>query len=96
MGCSQRLTHTRRRSAFRYACGTSDQATPTSVLAHEKDYADNQAAANAEIMRAYAQAILELANATLSAALIQQQNSADVVAAQLTAAAFGLARLISK
>jgi hypothetical protein len=67
--------------------GTSDQATLAAALAQEKDYADNQAAATAEIVRAYAQATLDSANATLSAAQTQQQNSADVIAAQVAAAA---------
>jgi hypothetical protein len=67
--------------------GTSDQATLAAALTQEKDYADNQAAATAEIVRAYAQATLDSANATLSAAQTQQQNSADVIAAQVAAAA---------
>ena len=49
--------------------------------------ADDQAVATAEIVRANAQATLDSANATLSAAQAQQQNSADVVAAQNAAAA---------
>lgn len=56
--------------------------TPVVINAQE-----NQAAATAEIERANAQATLDSANATLSAAQIQQQNSADVIAAQIAAAA---------
>ncbi len=49
--------------------------------------ADNRAAETAEVARRNAQATLDSANATLSAAQIQQQNSADVLAAQVAAAA---------
>ena len=66
---------------------TNPQATLAAALTQEKSYADNQAAATAEIMRANAQATLNSANATLSAAQTQQQNSADVIAAQIAAAA---------
>jgi hypothetical protein len=65
----------------------SDQATLAAALTQEQNNANDQAAATAEIMRANAQATLNSANATLSAAQIQQQNSADVLAAQLAAAA---------
>ncbi len=68
--------------------GTSDQAALAAALAtQEINNANNQAAATAEIERANAQANLKSANATLSAAQIQQQNSADVIAAQNAAAA---------
>ena len=66
---------------------TNPQATLAAALTQEKSYADNQAAATAEIMRANAQATLNSADATLSAAQTQQQNSADVIAAQMAAAA---------
>jgi hypothetical protein len=66
---------------------TTDQATLAAALTQEKNNADNQAAATAEIVRAKAQATLNSANATLSAAKTQQQNSADVIAAQMAAAA---------
>jgi hypothetical protein len=49
--------------------------------------ADNQAAATAEIKRAAAQATLDSANATLSAAQTQDQNNADLIAAQIAVAA---------
>jgi hypothetical protein len=49
--------------------------------------ADNWAAETAAVARRNAQATLDSANATLSAAQIQQQNSAAVLAAQVAAAA---------
>ena len=67
--------------------GTSDQATLAAALTQEKDSADNQASATAEIVRANAQATLNSANATLSAAQTQQKNSANAIAAQNAAAA---------
>jgi hypothetical protein len=67
--------------------GTSAQATLAAALIQEKNNADNQAAATAEIVRAYAQATINSANATLSAAQTQQQDSANVIAAQIAAAA---------
>ena len=67
--------------------GIDSQATLAAAQTQEKIYADNQAAATAEIIRANAQATLNSANATLSAAQTQQQNSADVIAAQIAAAA---------
>ena len=59
----------------------------TPVVINSQATADNQAVSTAEIVRANAQATLNSANATLSAAEAQQQNSADVVAAQNAAAA---------
>lgn len=67
--------------------GTSNQATLATLLNQEQNNADIQAAATAVILRANAQATLNSANATLSAAQIQQQNSANVLAAQIAAAA---------
>jgi hypothetical protein len=67
--------------------GTNAQATLAAALTQEKNNADKQAAATAEIIRANAQATLNSANATLSAAQTQQENSADVIAAQIAAAA---------
>jgi len=67
--------------------GIDSQATLAAAQTQEKIYADNQAAATAEIIRANAQATLNSADATLSAAQTQQQNSADVIAAQIAAAA---------
>lgn len=63
------------------------QATLAAALTQEKNNADYQAVATAEIVRANAQATLNSAIATLSAAQTQQQDSANVVAAQLAAAA---------
>jgi hypothetical protein len=68
-------------------CEACAQATLASALTQEKNNAENQAAATAEIVRANAQATLNSADATLSAAQTQQQNSADVIAAQIAAAA---------
>lgn len=67
--------------------GTSDQATLAAALTQEKNNADNQAAATAEIMRANAQATLNSANATLRAVQTQDQNNANVIAAQIAATA---------
>ena len=68
-------------------CEACAQATLAVVLTQEKNNADNQAAATAEIVRANAQATLNSANATLSAALTQEQNNANVIAAQIAATA---------
>jgi len=68
-------------------CEACDQATLASALTQGKYDADNQAASTAEIMRANAQATLNSANATLSAAQTQDQNNADVIAAQIAATA---------
>jgi hypothetical protein len=68
-------------------CEACDQATLAAALTQEKNNADNQAAATAEIVRANAQATLNSANATLNAAQTQEQNNANVIAAQLAATA---------
>ena len=68
-------------------CETCSQATLAAAQTQEKSYLENQAAATAEIMRANAQATLNSANATLSAAQTQDQNNANVVAAQIAATA---------
>lgn len=68
-------------------CEACAQATLAVAMTQEKNNADNQAAATAEIGRANAQATLNSANATLSAALTQQQNNANVIAAQIAATA---------
>jgi hypothetical protein len=52
-------------------CEACAQATLAVALTQEKNNADNQAAATAEIVRANAQANLNSANATLSAAQTQ-------------------------
>jgi hypothetical protein len=68
-------------------CDACDQATFAAVLTQQKNNADNQAAATAEIMRANAQATWDSANATLGAALTQEQNTANIIAAQMAATA---------
>jgi hypothetical protein len=68
-------------------CETCEQATLAYALTLEKNYAENQAAATAEAVRADAQATLNSANATLSAIQTQDQNNANAVAAQIAATA---------
>jgi len=64
-------------------CEACARATLAVALTQEKNNADNQAAATAEIVRANAQATLNSANATLSAAQTQDQNDANVIVAQI-------------
>jgi cobalamin biosynthesis Mg chelatase CobN len=68
-------------------CEACDQATLAAALTQEQNSADNQAAATAAIVRANAQATLNSANATLNAAQTQEQNNANVIAAQIAATA---------
>ena len=68
-------------------CQACDQATLAAALTQEKYNADNQAAATAQIVRANAQATLDSANATLSAAQTQEQNNANIIAAQIAVTA---------
>ena len=68
-------------------CEACAQATLAAALTQDKNNADNQAAATAEIVRANAQATLNSANATLNAAQTQEQNNANVIAAQIAATA---------
>lgn len=68
-------------------CEACAQATLAVAMTQQQINADNQAAADAEIVRANAQATLNSANATLSAVQTQQQNDANVVAAQIAATA---------
>jgi len=68
-------------------CEAFSQSTLAVALTQEKNNADNQAAATAEIVRANAQATLNSANATLSAAQTQDQNNANAIAAQIAATA---------
>ena len=68
-------------------CEACAQATLAVALTLEKNSADNQAAATAEILRANAQATLNSANATLRAAQTQDQNNANVIAAQVAGTA---------
>jgi hypothetical protein len=68
-------------------CDACVQATLALALTQEQNNADNQAAATAEIARANAQATFNSANATSSAAQTQDQNDANVMAAQIAATA---------
>ncbi|WKZ37461.1 MAG: hypothetical protein QY332_05890 [Anaerolineales bacterium] len=68
-------------------CQACAQATLAAALTQQKSSADNQAAATAEIMRANAQATVQSADATLSAAQTQSQNNANVIAAQIAGTA---------
>jgi hypothetical protein len=68
-------------------CDACIQATLAAALTQGKNNADNQAAATAEIGRANAQTTLNSANATLGAAQTQDQNNANVIAAQIAATA---------
>jgi hypothetical protein len=68
-------------------CEACAQATAIVALTQQQNNADNQAAATAEVGRVSAQATLNAANATLGAAQTQDQNSADIIAAQIAATA---------
>ncbi|MBK6791131.1 MAG: hypothetical protein IPG80_01020 [Anaerolineales bacterium] len=68
-------------------CEACAQATLAVILTKEKGNADFQAAATAEILRVNAQATLNSAVATLSAAQTQEQNNSNVIAAQIAATA---------
>jgi hypothetical protein len=65
----------------------NDPLTLAAALTQEKINTDNQAAVDAEFVRANAQATLNSANATLSAVQTQEQINADVIAAQIAATA---------
>jgi hypothetical protein len=69
------------------ACDGCAQATLIVAMTQQQINADNQAAAAAEVVRANAQATLNSANGTLSAVQTQQQNDANVMAAQIAATA---------
>ena len=69
------------------SCEACAEATLAVLLTQEKGSADFQAAATAEILRANAQATLNSANATLSAAQTQEQNNTNIIAAQIAATA---------
>lgn len=68
-------------------CEACVQATLAAGLTQISDNADYQAVATAEIVRANAQATLDSANATLSAVQTQDQNDANIVAAQIAGTA---------
>jgi hypothetical protein len=67
--------------------GISDQATINVGLTQDKNNANNQAIATAEIVRGDAQATLDSANATLRAVQTQNQSNSNVLSAQLAATA---------
>jgi hypothetical protein len=67
--------------------GISDQATLAALLTQERNNTDFQAAATAVILQANAQATLNSANATLSAAQTQAQNITNIISAQIAATA---------
>ena len=69
------------------AAELSNQSGVAITMTPADHTAENQAAATAQIVRANAQATLELANATVSAAQTQDQNNADAIAAQIAATA---------
>ena len=64
---------------------TSSQSTLAVALTEKQNNADNQAIATAEIVRANAQATLDSANATLRAVQTENQNNANIIAAQIAA-----------
>ena len=68
-------------------CETCAQATLAVAMTQQQINGDLQAAAAAEVVRANAQATLNSANGTLSAVQTQQQNDANVIAAQIAATA---------
>ena len=68
-------------------CEACDQATLAAALAQQENNVGNQAASNAEIVRANAQATLDAANATVWAVQTQDQNNANVISAQIAATA---------
>ena len=68
-------------------CEACAQATLVVAMTQQQINANNQAATDAEVVRANAQATLNSANATLSAVQTQQQNDANAIAAQIAATA---------
>lgn len=68
-------------------CSPCAEATLAFALTQGKINENNQAAFTAEVVRANAQATLNSANSTLSAAQTQDQNNADIVAAQIAGTA---------
>ena len=68
-------------------CETCAQATLPVAMTQQQINSDMQAAAAAEVVRANAQATLNSANGTLSAVQTQQQNDANIIAAQIAATA---------
>jgi hypothetical protein len=68
-------------------CAACSQETLAVAMTQQQINANNQAAADAEVVRANAQATLNSANATLGAVQTQQQSDANVIAAQIAATA---------
>jgi hypothetical protein len=68
-------------------CESCALATAYAWQTQQQYSLDAQAAATAEIMRAHAQATLNAVNATLSSAMTQEKNDANVIAAQVEATA---------
>ena len=68
-------------------CEACAQATLAAALTLEKNSANNQAIVDAGIVRLNAQATLDSANSTLSAAQTQEQSNADFIAGQIAATA---------
>jgi hypothetical protein len=68
-------------------CDACAYATLSALQTQEKYYSDAQAAATAAIMQANAQATLKASSATLGAALTQEQNNANIIAAEVAATA---------
>ena len=67
------------------SCEGCAQATQVAAMTQQQINADNHAAADAEVVRANAQATLNSANATFNAVQTQQQNDSNVIAAQIAA-----------
>ena len=93
-GCTTILTSTPSSTGLLVApvqptalCEACAQATLAVALTQEKNNADYQAAATAEIVRANAQVVLNSANATLGAVQTQDQNNANALEAQIAATA---------
>jgi hypothetical protein len=68
-------------------CDSCAYATLSALQTQEKYYSDAQAAATAAVMQANAQATLNASRATLSAAQTQEQNNANIIAAEVAATA---------
>jgi hypothetical protein len=69
------------------SCEGCAQATQAAAMTQQQINAYSHAAADAEVVRANAQATLDSANATLNAVQTQQQSDTNVIAAQIAATA---------
>jgi hypothetical protein len=74
-------------AATSVACEACAQATQVMSWTQAANRTDHQAAATAEIVRANAQATLNSADATVSAAQTQDQSRANIIAAQIASTA---------